>query len=114
MTRLGTATIPEGLNLAESGYPPTQVLTSGLQIDLNWSNTSNLDLEIRDPIGGSLYWDNPSVPSGGTLPANRNGSCELLQTEQPERASWPAGTLPSGSYEIFDLLSGRLPTNRLE
>ena len=101
VTRLGTATIPEGLNLTESGYPPTQILTSGLQIDLNWNNTSNLDLEIRDPIGGSLYWDNPSVPSGGTLPANRNGSCELLQTEQPERASWPAGTLPSGSYEIL-------------
>lgn len=101
VTRLGTATIPESSNLTESGYPPTQILTSGLQIDLNWNNTSNLDLEVRDPIGGSLYWDNPSVPSGGTLPANRNGSCELLQTEQPERASWPAGTLPSGSYEIL-------------
>ncbi|MCY4105120.1 MAG: DVUA0089 family protein [Chloroflexi bacterium] len=101
LTRLGTATIPDNQDVMVSGYPPTQVLTSGLIIDLNWDNTSNLDLEIRDPIGGSLYWDSPSVPSGGTLPANRNGACELLQSEQPERASWPAGALPSGSYEIL-------------
>ena len=101
ITRLGTSTSADDENTMESGYPSTQVLTAGLEIDLNWDNTSNLDLEVRDPVGGSLYWLNPSVPSGGVLPANRNGSCELLQSEQPERASWPAGILPSGSYEIL-------------
>ncbi len=101
ITRLGTSTSADDESTTESGYPSTQVLTAGLEIDLNWDNTSNLDLEVRDPLGGSLYWLNPSVPSGGVLPANRNGSCEFLQSEQPERASWPAGILPSGSYEIL-------------
>lgn len=101
ITRADSAPPEETVSATESGYPSTPVLSSGMDIDLNWDNTVNFDLEVRDPIGGSLYWLNPAVPSGGVLPANRNGSCELLQSAQPERASWPSGTIPSGSYEIL-------------
>ena len=101
LTRVGTAGDKSTEDAMASGFPSTQVLTNGLEIALDWDNTANLDLEIRDPVGGSLYFLNPSVPSGGSLPANRNGSCELLQSAGAELASWPAGILPSGSYEVL-------------
>ncbi|MEZ4666652.1 MAG: PPC domain-containing protein [Anaerolineae bacterium] len=83
--------------------PPSELLTvTGMQIALTWDTTSNLDLEVRDPIGGSLYWETPSVSSGGQFEGNVNGACNNLSSDAPtEQASWPAGVIPTGSYELI-------------
>lgn len=79
-----------------------QLLTAtGLQFNLSWNTVANLDLEVRDPVGGSLFWETPSVTSGGTFSANANGACNALSETPSEQASWPAGAVPAGSYELI-------------
>jgi uncharacterized protein YfaP (DUF2135 family) len=81
----------------------TQLLTtSGIQVTLVWDTTADLDLEIRDPIGGSLRWATPEVPSGGRFVGNINQGCEVVTADSPsEQASWLPGGVPTGSYEIL-------------
>ena len=71
--------------------PPGELLTvTGMQIELSWNTASNLDLEVRDPVGGSLYWERPTVASGGQFGVNVNGACDALNSDTPsEQASWP-------------------------
>jgi hypothetical protein len=80
----------------------SQLLTiSGMSVTLSWSTTDDLDLEVRDPVGGSLYWTTPTVPSGGTLGPNANQGCQALNSTPAETASWTPGGIPTGSYEII-------------
>ena len=82
--------------------PVTQVLTtSGVQVKLDWNTTDDLDLEVRDPVGGSLYWRTPQVASGGTLSPNINQGCAVATTPASETASWPPGGVNTGSYEVI-------------
>ncbi|MBN8618321.1 MAG: PPC domain-containing protein [Anaerolineae bacterium] len=83
--------------------PPGELLTvTGMQISLTWNSGANLDLEVRDPVGGSLFWETPNVPSGGVFGENVNGACNALITGGPrEEAQWPAGVIPTGSYELI-------------
>lgn len=82
---------------------PVDLLTAtGIQVALQWSTTANLDLEVRDPVGGSLRFATPSVNSGGTFGTNVNSVCNALSDNSPtEQATWPAGVVPTGSYEIL-------------
>lgn len=87
-----------------SGFTPPGVLvtTTGLQVSLSWNSTANMDLEVRDPVGGSLFWDTPSVPSGGVFGPNVNGACDAVTADAPtEEASWLSGGIPTGSYEVL-------------
>ncbi|MBK9750408.1 MAG: PPC domain-containing protein [Chloroflexi bacterium] len=78
------------------------VTTSGMQISLTWNSTDDLDLEVRDPVGGSLYWETPTVASGGALSANINQGCEVTTAQSPtESATWSPGGVPTGSYEVI-------------
>jgi hypothetical protein len=77
------------------------VTTSGLQVVLTWTTTDNLDLEVRDPVGGSLYWETPTVNSGGSLSANANQECTATTDAPTETASWTSGGIPTGSYEVL-------------
>jgi uncharacterized protein YfaP (DUF2135 family) len=83
--------------------PPGQLLTAtGMQVRLSWNTNANLDLEVRDPVGGSLFWERPQVNSGGVFGVNANTDCANLNAASPfEEASWPAGVLPTGSYELI-------------
>ena len=50
-----------------------QLLTAtGLQFKLSWDTVANLDLEVRDPVGGSLFWETPTVPT--VFPSRHRGS----------------------------------------
>lgn len=92
-----TSTIPTGID------DPGQVVTvSGLRVDLVWASIDDLDLELRDPVGGALYWDFPTVASGGTHSGNINQACAVTTADAPtETASWSPGGIPTGSYEII-------------
>lgn len=77
------------------------VLNQGMSVTLSWPSTDDFDLEVRDPIGGSLYWESPTVTSGGRMSANANQQCVNTTTNASETATWPAGGVPVGSYEVL-------------
>lgn len=84
-------------------FEPGQILTvNGLQIALVWDSLANLDLEVRDPVGGSVYFSTPNAPSGGEFGVNVNSVCDTRTADAPtEQVVWPAGALPTGSYELL-------------
>lgn len=93
---------PEGL-IQPSEFSVGQVLTAnGIQVNLNWDSSDDLNLQIRDPLGETLYWDSRTTSNGGTFGFDVNGLCEVISPEaNTETASWPAGPVASGSYEIL-------------
>lgn len=77
--------------------------TGGIQVGLTWNATSDFNLEVRDPEGGSLFWDSTTVDSGGVFETvNANGFCETFTANAPtESVSWGSGVVPAGTYEIL-------------
>lgn len=74
----------------------------GITISLTWAEAVDLNLEVRDPVGGTVHAFSPAAPSGGELDADVNGACEDATADNPtETVSWPAGEVPAGSYEII-------------
>ncbi|MBN8593684.1 MAG: PPC domain-containing protein [Anaerolineae bacterium] len=113
LTIFSAAGIPESeidfsiLITLESGsvatfQEPAQLITqTGIQMSLAWDSIANLDLEIRDSVGGSLRFATPSVASGGAFGINQNSVCANQTTNPVEQATWPAGAVPTGSYELL-------------
>ncbi len=74
----------------------------GITISLTWAEAVDLNLEVRDPVGGTVHAFSQSAPSGGELDEDVNGSCENATADNPtETITWPAGEVPAGSYEII-------------
>ena len=84
-------------------FAPGQILSvNGLQVTLTWNSLANMDLEVRDPVGGNVFFSRPTAPSGGQFGVNVNSVCETRTADAPtERAVWPAGAVPTGSYEML-------------
>lgn len=80
-----------------------QVLTSsGIQVNLRWDTPDDLNLQVRDPSGESLFWDSRTTTTGGTFGFDVNGLCEVTSPAgNVETASWPGGPVFTGSYEIL-------------
>ena len=91
-----------GATAAATQQIRTISLAQGMEIALAWNTTDDLNLEVRDPIGGAINLNNPSVASGGRLSGNANGDCATANANAPtERTTWAAGAIPLGSYEII-------------
>lgn len=74
----------------------------GIEITLGWQDAVNMNLEVRDPIGGSIFRGSETAPSGGQLDADINADCTTATADNPtERIAWPAGEVPAGSYEVI-------------
>lgn len=103
-----TVAVDEG-TVAEAGavieaVSPGQVLTTaGIEVSLTWNATVDMNLEVRDPLGGQVFWDSPTTESGGAFPGfNVNGACETFTADAPtETITWAPGAVPTGSYEIL-------------
>lgn len=96
------ATSDTGTTPGTTLEPVTQVVTtSGIQVTLSWPTTDDLDLEVRDPVGGSLYWRTPQIASGGSLSPNINQGCAVATAPASETATWPPGGVSTGSYEVL-------------
>ncbi len=80
---------------------PVTVTAGGMQVTLTWNAGVDLDLEVRDPVGGALFFNNPVVDFGGTFGNNVNGSCETVAPNGTEQATWTPGGIPVGSYEVL-------------
>lgn len=96
------AVIPAVTPVAPAFQTGQFVAQAGLSVSLTWNSTDDLDLEVRDPVGGSLYWETPTTASGGTLGANVNQQCAVTTANQPtETATWSPGGIVTGSYEVL-------------
>jgi hypothetical protein len=74
----------------------------GITFELSWNAAVDLNLEVRDPVGGSVQRFRTGVPSGGVLDADVNSNCDSATANNPmETIAWPAGSVPVGSYEII-------------
>ncbi|MCB9459552.1 MAG: PPC domain-containing protein [Anaerolineaceae bacterium] len=81
---------------------PTQILlANGIEVRLSWTAAVDLGLEVRDPVGNTLYFDSRTSPVGGSFGFDANGLCEVITENPTETASWVPGFLPTGSYEIL-------------
>ncbi len=80
--------------------------SGGIVVELGWNAAVDLNLEVRDPVGGTAHRFRPGTPSGGVLDADINANCDAATAASPtETIAWPAGTVPAGSYEIITYYS---------
>lgn len=83
----------------------------GIVFELTWNAAVDLNLEVRDPVGGTVHRFSPGAPSGGVLDADVNSNCDAAVASSPtETIAWPAGTVPAGSYEIIIYYSNACST----
>lgn len=113
LSLVGEITTPdgEGSSSNDAGSVPPLIFdgnatyisltNGGVNFTLDWFAAVDLDLEIRDPVGGALFFDNLSVQSGGVHDGNENSLCEDAVQTPSESATWPQGFVPAGSYEII-------------
>lgn len=77
-------------------------LPSGITVNLTWNTQDDLNLQVRAPNGGTLFWDSRSTDDSGVFGADVNGLCEVLATPPAtETASWQGGALSTGRYEVL-------------
>lgn len=89
------ATIPDFVE------PVEILITEGIRVSLNWTTRANLNLEVRDPFGNTLFFNQRQSPINGQFGFDANGLCEIVTDQSQETATWPSGFLPTGSYEIL-------------
>lgn len=95
-----TDTTAEGVETGDGSLITLE--DGGVEISIAWAAAVNLDIEVRDPVGGALYAAQPAADSGGLFNGDVNASCASASATAPtETVSWPAGTVPAGSYEII-------------
>lgn len=101
----------------EAAAAPDQLLLgAGIEVRLTWSGAADLDLEVRDPSGQTLFWNSRTTDNGGDFGFDANGLCQVTSDSPEETATWQPGFLPTGSYEIIvyyeqacDLLTASVP-----
>ncbi|MCU0481753.1 MAG: PPC domain-containing protein [Anaerolineae bacterium] len=77
-------------------------LPNGINVSLTWNTQDDLNLQVRAPNGGTLFWDSRSTNDSGVFGADANGLCEVLSTPPvTETASWRGGSLSAGRYEVL-------------
>lgn len=71
-----------------------------IEFTLQWNNTSDLDLFVREPGGTVIYFGNTRSGSGGNLVLDANFPCgtNLVYAED---INWPSGSAPSGTYQVW-------------
>lgn len=94
-------TAPTGEFVSELGDNPDVLLNNGMEVRLQWGASVDLNLEVRDPSGNTLYYDSRVSSNGGSFGFDANGLCEVISDAPVETATWQPGFLPSGSYEIL-------------
>ncbi|MDE2858596.1 MAG: hypothetical protein OXN94_12205 [Chloroflexota bacterium] len=81
---------------------PGQVLMpAGIEVRLTWSGAADMNLQVRDPSGQTLYWESRVTNNGGVFGFDANGLCQVLSPSPEETAVWQPGFLPTGSYEVL-------------
>jgi len=72
-----------------------------VQVTLRWDGPADIDLEVVDPFGESIWFENPFSVSGGELDVDANANCEEEARNPVENIFWPVGGAPEGTYEAY-------------
>ncbi|MCF2970621.1 right-handed parallel beta-helix repeat-containing protein [Synechococcus sp. Nb3U1] len=100
-------TIGGGASTPTPTSTPTPPLGTGpIQITLTWNTIDDLDLYVTDPGEQTVFFGNPSIPSGGRLDVDANSNCAGVTTNPVENVFW-ASTPPTGRYLIEVVLFRR-------
>ena len=85
-----------------AGAAASQVLMpAGIEVRLTWTGAADMNLQVRDPSGQTLYWESRVTNNGGVFGFDANGLCQVLSPSPEETAVWQPGFLPTGSYEVL-------------
>lgn len=85
----------------QAGQRPEPTLGTGvIQNTLRWSTTDDLDLEVIDPSGQRVFFQNKKVASGGELDVDSNAGCQDTITNPVENIFWPSTGAPPGNYVV--------------
>ena len=72
-----------------------------IEVTLLWGTSADLQLLVRDPIGGSVFDDIPFGGSGGILQEAGNVNCVPAASGAPvSYIYWPPGRMRPGTYEV--------------
>jgi len=96
-----TATPVTAVDTPSAPIPEQILIASGIEVSLSWTGAADMNLQVRDPSGGTLYWDSRATTNGGSFGFDANGLCEVISDNPVETATWAPGFLPTGSYEIL-------------
>jgi hypothetical protein len=94
-------TVVETVETPPQDIPEQVLIAGGIEVSFSWTGASDMNLQVRDPSGGTLYWDSRATTNGGSFGFDANGLCELISDNPVETATWAPGFLPTGSYEIL-------------
>jgi len=96
-----TLTLSAG-SLATPTPAPTlaPIALNSMSVALSWTTIDDLNLEVRDPIGNAVFFNNTAA-GGATLLANVNNGCTNTVNNPTEIIRWAPGRVPAGSYEIL-------------
>lgn len=98
----GVAPTPQGQVATSEFVASRQVLIpNGINVTLSWAANVDLNLEVRDPVGNTLYFDSRTSPVGGAFGFDANGFCQIISPNPTETATWSPGFLPTGNYEVL-------------
>ena len=91
--------------------------TGDVQVTLSWNANVDIDLHVKDPSGAEVYYNNPTVSSGGQL--DLDNKCSNFVMGKPENIYWPTGKAPAGTYIVSvnyyaDCTSSATPTGPVD
>lgn len=98
--------------VAEQLYNVIIVGTGDIQVSLTFDQGYDVDLAVLDPNGDRVFWGDTTVPSGGTLDLDANAAC-AVSTVNAENITWPTGSAPAGTYQVFVNLFAECPPGAL-
>jgi hypothetical protein len=93
-------------NIAESCVDVLRLGTGSLQVSLSWTNGTDQDLYVTDPLGAVIYYSSKRSPSGGALDRDDTDGYG------PENIFW-TDNAPDGVYniEVDDYTGTTTPNN---
>jgi uncharacterized protein YfaP (DUF2135 family) len=92
---------PTATQVPPTVTPEPELGTGDVQITLRWNSLNDLDLFVTDPSGKIIFYDQPSVPSGGRLDVDSNRNCKTDVSSRPvENIFWPPNAAPRGRYQV--------------
>ena len=72
-----------------------------IEVTLVWGTSADLQLLVRDPVGGVVFDDVPLSNSGGILQEAGNVNCIPAVSGAPvSYVYWPVGRMRPGTYEV--------------
>ena len=61
-----------------------------------------MNIEIRDPLGASVFWNSLTTENGGIFDGFNANGCEIYSNESlTETIRWVPGEILTGSYEVI-------------